>query len=265
MRPLHLLPLLLLCACGERLPHAVQDALVAGNAQYHAQAFSAADSVYAAAPSDAWLAFNRAHALYRLGNWSASIEQAGLAQEQLDTLPWKAYAWHDRGTGYLRNALMADSLSKQLKETVSGIDLNVPDINDRLRLYLLRDSLQRSVRTTEQLIDSSLTQARQAYEQALRLEPALEDSRHNLMVTLRRIAARPKPTPPERNDRSKEQRELSEKARLIMARADELVDAYRFDEALKVLQQGLQHEPSLAKEQEYMKKLELVTSIRKGS
>jgi len=180
-------------------------------------------------------------------------------------LPWKAYAWHDRGTGYLRNAMRADSLSKQLMETASGIDLDVPDVTDRLRLYLLRDSLQRTVRTTEQLIDSSLTQARQSYEQALRSDPALEDSRHNLMVTLRRIAARPKPTPPERNDRSKEQRELSEKARLIMARANELVDAYRFDEALKVLQQGLQREPSLAKEQEYMKKLELVTSIQKGT
>jgi hypothetical protein len=168
MRPLHILPLLLLCACGERLPHAVQDALVAGNGHYHVQAFGTADSLYASAPSDGWLAFNRAHALYRLGNWSAAIEQAGLAQDQLDTLPWKAYALHDRGTGHLRNAMVADSLSKQLQETVSGIDLNVPEVNDRLRLYLLRDSLQRSVRTTEELIDSSLTEARKAYEQALR-------------------------------------------------------------------------------------------------
>lgn len=265
MRPLRILPLLLLCACGERLPHAVQDALIEGNARFHVQAFGAADSAYASAPLNGWLAFNRAHALHRQGNWSASIEQAGLAQEELDQLPWKAYAWHDRGTGYLRNAMMADSLSKQLKETLDGIVLDAPEVTDRLRLYLLRDSLQRKEHTTEQLIDSSLTQARQAYEQALRLDPSLEDSRHNLMVTLRRIAARPKPTPPERSDRSKDQRELSEKARLIMARADELVDAYQFGEALTVLQKGLQQEPSLAKEQEYMKKLELVTSIQKGS
>ncbi len=45
----------------------------------------------------------------------------------------------------------------------------------------------------------------------------------------------------------------------LVQRADSLVEQYKFNEALDVLEDGLERDPSLKKEEEYMKKLETVT------
>ena len=56
-----------------------------------------------------------------------------------------------------------------------------------------------------------------------------------------------------------EKKELSERAKLIMKRADELVEQHKFKEALEVMEQGLKQDATLQKEKEYMDKLGVVT------
>jgi hypothetical protein len=45
---------------------------------------------------------------------------------------------------------------------------------------------------------------------------------------------------------------------IILQKADELVDAYKFAEALALLNAGLKQDPTLEQRKDYMEKLELV-------
>ena len=60
-------------------------------------------------------------------------------------------------------------------------------------------------------------------------------------------------------------KELSARAQLIMKKADELVEQYKFDEALSVMQQGLKEDPSLKAKKEYMDKLDVVTKAARAT
>ena len=77
------------------------------------------------------------------------------------------------------------------------------------------------------------------------------------------IAARAKKAAEENDkDQNKDKdkdKGLSERAKLIMQKADELVDQYLFKDALKVMNDGLKADPTLKQQQEYMHKLDVVT------
>ncbi len=262
MRTRHLIPILLLTACGDADHRAALRALHEGNAQYHQERWTLADSIYSAAPENGMLSFNSAHARYRLGDLNGAIEQATLADQSIDSARWRAYARYDLGNAYLLQALQADSLAGVMNKELSELRVDAADIPTRLRQYVLRDSLQRLVKRTDHLIDSTLAQSTEAYRNALRLEPALEDARHNLMIGLRKIASRPKADPAKKGEGNKnEQNALSEKAKALLAQADDLVDQHKFQAAFDLLQNGLTQEPTLGQRKDYMDKLGLITSI----
>jgi len=92
------------------------------------------------------------------------------------------------------------------------------------------------------------------------VDPSDDDARHNLIAAKHLIASRAKEAA-KRKDKDGDQDEkksLGERAQMILAQADGLVDEYKFAEALALLNAGLKQDPSLEQRKDYMEKLELV-------
>jgi len=259
--PLGAVPLVtvLLSACGTPQERAAERALRAGNAHYRADHFPQADTAYATAPEDVRATSNRGNALYRLGAWkdAAARFQEAVALDSAGA--HRAHAAHNLGNALLMRAREADSLGHAAAREMAQVRLDGDDIARKVGLYLLRDSLRRERVRMEQLTDSALAQGASAYKNALRLSPGDEDARHNLAAALRLIASRSKAKGDKgKDDEEEKDKELTEKAKLLIGQADELVDQHRFKDALELLREGLRKEPSLKNKKEYMDKLETV-------
>ncbi len=251
---------LMLVACGNEQERTAERALRSGSALFHAERYVAADSTYATAPFDARTVYNRGNSNHRSGHWNEAIGhyRDAIAMDSLRGL--RSSAFYNLGTTQLTEALHADTSVGTNNEILGKIVVDGPDIAAKVSQFVLRDSLQREISRLEALIDSSLAQAQDSYKEALRRTPGDDDARFNLTYVRRLMAQRVKEG---RGDGGKgkddKQQELSAKAKLIMQRADELVEAYKFQEALQVLQDGLKQDPSLQAKKEYMDKLNTVT------
>ncbi|MDX9752305.1 MAG: hypothetical protein RBT71_14600, partial [Flavobacteriales bacterium] len=161
----------------------------------------------------------------------------------------------------LMEALAADSLHRHHTAALGGIRIEGDDIALNVERFVLRDSLRRELRRLDALIDSSLAQGAAAEMRALRLMPTHEDARHDLALARHLIGLRPGAGTGQDGDRDGEdqEKELGVRAMRIIQQADSLVDAYRFKEALGVLEQGLREDPTLEQRKGYMDKLDLVT------
>jgi Ca-activated chloride channel family protein len=258
------LPLLGLYGCGGE-GHQVERSLRAGNAQFDKGHHAGAVEAYRSAGTDPRASYNAGHAHYRMGQWddaAADFKAAGealLAAEE-KAIP-AAHAFHNMGNAHLRKATDADSLEKHYADLLTKIRIDGEDIQRKVELYVLRDSLRRERRRLVPLVDSALAHSAGAYRNALRQAPHDEESRHNLAVVQALVAARAKPDKGggDGGDKDDQEKVLGERARMILEKADELVEEYRFQEALALLQKGLQEDPTLEQKQEYMQKLETVT------
>lgn len=251
---------LTLVACTSEQERSAERALRLGSALYHAGRYVAADSTYAMAPSDARTLYNRGNSNYRSGAWNEAIGHYRDAIAVDSLLSAQSSTYYNLGTTQLTEALHADTSVGTTNGTLGKITVDGSDIATKVSQFVLRDSLQREVIRLEALIDSSLAQAEDNYKAALRRTPEDDDARYNLTYVRRSMAQRVKEG---RGDGGKgkddKQQELSAKAKLIMQRADELVEAYKFQEALQVLEDGLKQDPSLQAKKEYMDKLNTVT------
>lgn len=262
-------PLLLLglfTACSTADDRAVLRSLYKGAAAYRAERYHEAAEAFAEGPTEVRLAYNAGTSGLRAGRPAEAVEHLRTATQLADSLTLRTWAHYNLGNAWMEQARMADSLSKAHAQEVAGIRLDGADIAQNVSLYLLRDSLRRSIARSEALVDSSLAQGELAYRSALRTAPQDEDARHNLALAQLQRAARAKAAQ-ERNagKDNKDQDKLGARAQLILQQADELVEQYRFQEALQLLQKGLKEDPSLQQKQEYMQKLEVVTKAAAAS
>lgn len=248
-----------LVACGDPHERAVETALRAGNVQYKRDQFTSADSAYATGPADMRLRYNRGNAAFRLHDLDSAIAHFNEAAQQTKDLREQARAHYNLGDTRLQQAQWADSLAHSLDGTISGIRIEGPDIATKVNAFVLRDSLVRQREQMDQLVDSALAEGLEQFKNTLRRTPDDEDARHNLALAQRMIAARPKNAGGDGSNKDDEKKELSERAKLIMKRADELVEQHKFKEALEVMEQGLKQDATLQKEKEYMDKLGVVT------
>jgi tetratricopeptide (TPR) repeat protein len=251
---------LALVACGSEQERLAERALRTGAGPYHARLFAAADSAYAEAPDDERAIFNRGNSNHRLGNWTEAIAYFKAAAGMDSTQGERARVHFNLGNSYLGEAMHADTLAKRQNEQLATMQVDGPDIATKVAQYVLRDSVQRDIKRLETLVDSSLLAALEGYKESLRNAPGDNDARYNLVYVQRLIEQRPKDGDADGNGGDKDKdKELSARAKLIMERADELVEKYKFREALDVLQQGLKQDPSLKAKKEYMDKLDVVT------
>lgn len=260
-RPVYIALLLLLAACGDAGKRAAEDALYGGNAHYNAGRYTEALHAYEPGRADAQVMHNIGAANLRLKAWDMAVPAFREAADRLADTTAQAMAWYHTGNARVMEALAADSLQRAHDKTLRGIRIEGDDVAQKVELYVLRDSLRRELRRLSLLIDSSLTQGIDAYKRSLRLAPTDEDARHNLILTQELVEERPGggKNKDGGKDGDDKQKELGVRALVIIQQADSLVDAYRFKEALGVLEQGLREDPTLQQRKEYMEKLDLVT------
>lgn len=266
MKWLMYIPVVGLVACGNANERAVDSALRKGNVHYNAQRFYPADSTYATGPVDARLSHNRGNAEYREMELDSAIVHFGNAAEMAGNASDQARSYYNLGDARLQQAQWADSLAHVLDGTIGGIRIEGADIAQKVDQFVLRDSLQRQRDHLDLLVDSALNEGAEQFKNALRRTPFDEDARHNLALAQRMIAARVQEK--SANDGENEEdknKELSERAKLIMKRADELVDQHKFQEALDMMQQGLKEDATLQKEKQYMDKLTVVTKAAQAT
>ncbi len=252
-----------LTACGTPAERAAERALREGVKTYRTQQFDQAAATYGQASFDTRVAYNLGNALYRQAQWDTAMATFGQAIASSQVGPHQAPAFHNLGNGWMQLAVQADSLVEQAAAQLSTIRIDGEDIAWKVRQFVVRDSLRTAQRELSHLIDSALVQGSEAYKNALRRSPADEDTRHNLALAQGLIAARTKKAAEESaKDQNKDKdkdKGLSERAKLIMQKADELVEQYLFKDALKVMNDGLKADPTLKQQQEYMHKLDVVT------
>ena len=255
---------LMLAACSDAHERSVDEALRIGNAYHQAGELQKALEAYMGSPEDNRTSFNAGVVLQETGQWTEAVERYTLASNMADSVADRAKALYNLGHVWSDRAMLADSTARQAGEQARSITLE-GDINDQVRLVVIRDSLLTLERELSQLTDSALLQSEDAYRNVLRLTPTEEDARHNLALVIERIAARPKPANNEGGKDPNKDRDLGEKAKLIMARADELVEKYLFQEALDVMRQGVQQDPTLQQRKDYMDKLDMITKAARPS
>jgi len=251
---------LLLVGCGTQQEREAETALHTGEEAYRDGRFSEAADRYAKAAFDPRVGYDLGNALYRQQLWDTAVSAFANASDALPKGPLKADAFHNLGNGWMERSAYADSLSTVMGKKASGVRIEGDDIGMKVRQVVLRDSMQRAVQQLQQLVDSALVQSASAYKNSLRLAPTDDDTRHNLALALHKIAAREKAANERNGGKNDEDKELSERAKEIMAQADELVEQYKFQEALKVMQDGLKEDPTLKNKQEYMDKLNVVNT-----
>ena len=262
-----LIALVVVTACGSSEEHGVETALRTGARHYRSGHYAQADTAFALAPSDARAVFNRGDADHRLGAWKEAItyfdQAASLASDPME----QAGAYHNSGSTRLAEALQADTLVLKQSKELAAIKIEGDDIAQKVNLIVRRDSLQRMNQRMEALIDSSLAEAIEKFKHSLRRAPSDEDSRYNLALAQRIVSTRIKEGrgKGDGNDDKDKDKELTERAKAILQRADELVEVYKFQEALDVLQQGLKEDPTLKAKKEYVDKLDLVTKAAKAT
>lgn len=251
----------LLTACGTPGERAAERALREGVEPYRAGHFGTADSVYAQASFDPRVAYNLGNTLFRQGQMDTAIKAYTKSVEGATTKPQQALANYNLGNSWMALAYHADSLAKGGADQLSKIRIAGDDIAMKVRQFVVRDSIQTELMVLDHLVDSSLTQGAEAFKNSLRRDARDEDARHNLGLAQKLIAARAKEVAERaaKDKKDEKNKGLSERAKTIMAKADELVEQYKFTEALKVLQDGLKAEPTLQQQQEYMHKLDIVT------
>jgi Ca-activated chloride channel family protein len=252
--------LVMTTACSTPEERAAEKALYEGEPAYREDRFDTAADIYAQAGKDPRVAQNLGNSLYRLSLWDTAVAAYTHSTSASTLALDQASAAHNSGNAWLALSSQADSASQRTTERIGGIRIEGNDIGRKVRLVVERDSLRKLQAEQTQLVDSALTQAREAYRSALRRNPTDEDTRHNLALAQHRIAERVKESEANKNDGDKnEQKELSERAKAIMLKADELVEQYLFKEALNVMQEGLKADPTLQQEQAYVEKLDVVT------
>ncbi len=265
MRYATIILVLLMTACGSPAERAIEKALYEGAGSYRKDEFKAAADAYAPAAFDPSVSYDLGNALYRQAQWDTAVIAFAQASDALPKETLKAAAYHNLGNGWTRRAEHADSLSQRMADKARGFRIEGSDVGTKVRRIVQRDSMQRAVVQLEHLVDSALTQGSSAYRNALRISPKDEDTRHNLALVQARMAARAKEAADRNANDPNKDKELSERAKAILAKADELVEQYKFQEALKVLQDGLKADPTLKEKQDYMNKLDVVTKAAEAS
>ena len=250
----------LLVACTTPEQRLAERALRMGAAAYDERAYARADSLFALAPFDGRAVFNAGNSAFEQLHWSDAIQRYREAA-QLDTaLAMQARARFNLGAAHLAEARDADSSTTRIRRDLGDLRTGSGDIAQDVSTFVLRDSLRHELMRLEGTIDSSYAAAMKWNKAVLRIDANDDDARRNLVIAQRAHAdrQRAKEARDKRDQDKNKDQALSARAQLIIQQADSLVQRYRFQPALELMQEGLREDPSLKQKEEYMKKLETV-------
>ncbi len=106
---------------------------------------------------------------------------------------------------------------------------------------------------------NKLKESAAAYQQALRLNPGDEDAKYNLEYVRARLQQQEQQQ--QDKDQQKKKIEPSEYAKKLRQQAQELIEEYRYAEALKLMQDGLKRDETVAAYQSFIDRLNDVVEI----
>ncbi len=106
---------------------------------------------------------------------------------------------------------------------------------------------------------NKLKESAAAYQQALRLDPGDEDAKYNLEYVRARLQQEEQQQ--QDKDQQKKKIEPSEYAKKLRKQAQELIEEYRYAEALKLMQDGLKTDETVAAYQSFIDRLTDVVEI----
>lgn len=258
MKRLLPIALLALAACAAPDERAAERALRLGAAAYRQGDHARADSLFALAPHDARAVYNRGCAAFRAGRYADAIGHFRQAAALDSSTEQQRRVRFNLAAAHLAEARDADTTLPRLARDIEGLRIEGGDIARNVAVCVMRDSLQGERARLERTLDTAYAAAVAASKAALRLDPADDDARHNLVLAQRGAEARRRARQAGGDQDKPKDQELGPRARLILQQADSLVDLYRFKPALELLQQGLKEDPSLASKKEYMQRLETV-------
>lgn len=259
------LALVIFTSCGDAHERRQRFAMLDGQHHHDRLAYLDAALAYREALGHPWARHNLAATYQGMDLLDSAVLYFEASTRDMTDTAGLLRAWYGTANANLRLAARCDTAGRETLELLHGMPPISGDVRERLRLTTERDSLRQRARDLYLRTDSALVRAVKAYEQVLRLDAADEEARHDLAVAQRWIARR-RGTPPDnpRQDDPKDQA-LTERARLLIAKADTLVEEHRFKAALDVLQEGLRQEPSLKQRKDYMDKLNTVNEAAEAA
>jgi len=187
----------------------------------------------------------RGNQLYEAGNYAAAAEayRAGIDQHETGEGPLYANLWNNLGAALHRDESYADA--GQAFRTAADVAAT-----PRQRARAFYNAGNNAV--AQDQLDTALN----LYRQALLADANYDDARFNYEY-LKREMARQQEQRPEPADRP----EPSAFARRLKQRADSLVTNRRYEDAYRLMQDGLQQDSTVAAFQSFITRLGEVTQI----
>ncbi len=105
---------------------------------------------------------------------------------------------------------------------------------------------------------NKLAESAAAYQEALRLNPGDEDAKYNLEYVRAKLKQNQEQ---QKQDQEQKKIEPSEFAKKLRKQAQELIDEFRYAEALKLMQDGLKQDETVAAYQSFIQRLQSVVEI----
>ena len=148
----------------------------------------------------------------------------------------------------LGNALYAQ---KNYKEAVPQYELSAMGTKVKLEKAAAYHNIGNA-----QLEEKEYSKAIEAYKKSLKNNPTDDETRYNLAF------AREKLKQKQEDDKKNNPPPPSEYAKRIKKQSDQLLEAYQFEKALKLLDGALEKDPTVANYKDFMKKIESVIEIQ---
>lgn len=198
---------------------------------------------------------------------SAGVDQSKIKKgiEAYDKEQW------DEALNYFQDALLDDPENPQLHFDVGAVQYKKQKYEDALQSFekaiLTQDvklqqlSYYNQGNTYYQL--NKYQEAIQSFKKALDLDPNDQDAKYNLELV--RAKLKEMADKKQQQDQQQQKMEPSEYAKQLKAQADILVAQRFYQEAYRLMEQGLQSDPTVAVYQAFINRIKDVVDIGKGT
>lgn len=237
-----------------------------GNDYYHQQQYQEADSLYQLAiiEVDSFIPaiYNDGLALYHLNKFVASESSFSKVLLNSDDDTLKANSYFNMGNVALKQWYKTDAHLGLIKMNLDQLTEDEhSEVEDKMEIYLLKDSLLKEQKELLTNKENFLEKAIGRYKSCLRLNPADDDARYNLVYAYKLRPLDPKKEEP-KEEQEKEEQKPTAYALEMKKKALELVSKNKFVEAYHLLNNAKQKDPTIGKFNKLIQKLEVITKIK---
>ena len=213
--------------------------------------------------------FNAGNASYRKNNFEEAVMYYEKYISKCDSKKEKSDGYYNIGNSNLkiweRESNLLDLIDKELSN--SKIE-DTQDIKEKMKNFLITDSLLKKQKISLENKDKILSIAIKNYKNAIRENPSNKDARYNLSYSIRLLPEKTEEYNNEYNNEEKKnnnekQKTISKNGVEIKKKTLKLIQENKFKEAYSVLNKGISKDESLKELEELNKKLKILNEILK--